>query len=423
MTLLNLQSLFGFFALLFIAWLLSENKRVVAVKFTLMGILLQFTLAFLFFKVPVLQALLTIINDAVLTLQQATEASTSFVFGYLGGGTLPFEETQAGASFILAFRALPLVIIMSAITSILMHWKILPWLVQGLSKILQKTVGISGSVGIATAANIFIGMVEAPLFIRPWIRQLSRSELFILMTAGMATIAGTVLVLYATILSSVQVNSVGHLLIASFISAPAAVIIARLMVPETETISSTQNAETANTPIIPVRTHSTLDALTQGTKNGLQLFLNIIAMLLVLVALVHIVNGLLSLLPTLAGENITLERLLGYVMSPIVWLMGIPWSEALTAGSLMGVKTVLNEFLAYLQLAQLPEVALSDRSRLIMTYALCGFANAGSLGIMIAGLTTMAPERKQDVLNLGVRSIIAGTLATCCTGAVVGVLI
>jgi CNT family concentrative nucleoside transporter len=284
-------------------------------------------------------------------------------------------------------------------------------------------VGISGSVGIATAANIFIGMVEAPLFIRPWIRQLSRSELFILMTAGMATIAGTVLVLYATILSSVQVNSVGHLLIASFISAPAAVIIARLMVPETETISSTQNAETANAPIIPVRTHSTLDALTQGTKNGLQLFLNIIAMLLVLVALVHIVNGLLSLLPTLAGENITLERLLGYVMSPIVWLMGIPWSEALTAGSLMGVKTVLNEFLAYLQLAQLPEVALSDRSRLIMTYALCGFANAGSLGIMIAGLTTMAPERKQDVLNLGVRSIIAGTLVTCCTGAVVGVLI
>lgn len=422
MTLLNLQSFFGFFVLLVIAWLFSENKRVIALKFTLMGVLLQFSLAFLFFKIPVLQASLSVVNDAVLALQQATEASTSFVFGYLGGGTLPFEETQPGASFILAFRALPLVIIMSAITAILMHWKILPWLVRWLSLVLQKTMGISGSVGIATAANIFIGMVEAPLFIRPWIQQLSRSELFILMTAGMATIAGTVLVLYASIIASVQADSVGHLLLASLISAPAAVIIARLMVPETQMNTSVTDVATTNTPIVP-KTSSTLDALTQGTQNGLQLFLNIIAMLLVLVALVHIVNALLSLLPTLAGESITLERLFGYLMSPIVWLMGIPWHEASTAGSLMGIKTVLNEFLAYLQLAQLPADALSERSRLIMTYALCGFANAGSLGIMIAGLTTMAPERKQEVLDLGLRSIVAGTLATCCTGAVVGVLV
>lgn len=421
MTLLNTQSLIGFFLLLLVAWLFSENKRIIHVKFTFAGIALQFILAFLFLNITLLQDAMSAINDAVLTLQQASEAGTSFVFGYLGGGTLPFEESQLGASFILAFRALPLVIIMSAITALLMHWRILPWLVRLISLVLQKTIGVSGSVGIGTAANIFIGMVEAPLFIKPWLNQLSRSELFILMTAGMSTIAGTMLVLYSSILANVQDDIVGHLLTASLLSAPAAVVIARLMIPETEQskLDSTSDKIQISTP----NTTSSLDAIVQGTQNGLQLFLNIIAMLIVFVALVHLANAVLGLFPQIAGDSITLERILGHIMSPVVWLMGIPWSEATTAGELMGIKTILNEFLAYLQLAQLPENALSERSTLIMTYALCGFANFGSLGIMIAGLSTMAPNRQKDVISLGTRSIVAGTLATCCTGAVVGVFI
>jgi CNT family concentrative nucleoside transporter len=411
----NLQSLSGFFILLLIAWLLSEQRRVVDWRLVLVGSVLQFGLAALLLKWPVLHQALNGLNDAVLALQAATEKGTSFTFGYLGGAPLPFEETQPGASFILAFRALPLVIVVSALTAILTYWRVLPRIIQVFSLLLEKSLGVSGSVGLSAAANIFVGMVEAPLFIRPWLGQLSRSELFIVMTAGMATIAGTVLVLYATILGNVLPDAVGHLLTASLISAPAAIVVARLMVPETG------KQHSANLDI-PQTATSTMDALTQGTQSGLQLFLNIIAMLLVLVSLVHLVNSVLGLLPALGGEAITLERLLGYVMAPVVWLMGVPWQEAQTAGALMGVKTVLNEFIAYLQLAQLPPDALGLRSRLIMTYALCGFANFGSLGIMIAGLTTMAPQRRDDVLALGGKSIIAGTLATCCTGAVVGAL-
>lgn len=411
----NLQSLSGFFILLLIAWLFSEQRRVVDWRLVLVGTVLQFGLAALLLKWPVLHQALNGLNDAVLALQGATEKGTSFVFGYLGGAPLPFEETQPGASFILAFRALPLVIVVSALTAILTHWRVLPRIIQVFSLLLEKSLGVSGSIGLSTAANIFVGMVEAPLFIRPWLGQLSRSELFIVMTSGMATIAGTVLVLYASILGNVLSDAVGHLLTASLISAPAAIVVARLMVPET----GKQHSASLD---IPQNASSTMDALTQGTQSGLQLFLNIIAMLLVLVSLVYLVNSILGLLPALGGDAITLERLLGYVMAPVVWLMGVPWQEAQTAGALMGVKTVLNEFIAYLQLAQLPSDALGERSRLIMTYALCGFANFGSLGIMIAGLTTMAPERRDEVLALGGKSIIAGTLATCCTGAVVGVL-
>lgn len=415
-SILNFQSLFGFFALLFIAWLFSENRKNLNLRFLLAGVVLQFVLAILLLKIPVLKEALAALNQLVLALQQSTEAGTSFVFGYLGGGNTPFDLSAPENSFILAFKALPLVIVISAITAILTYWKVLPWIIRLFSRVLEKTMGISGSIGLVTTANIFVGMVEAPLFIRPWIKQLTRSELFTLMTVGMATIAGTVLVLYATFIGNMIPNAIGHLLTASLISAPAALVIARLMVPEDKQ-SRIQSVD------IERSADSTMDALTQGTQSGLKLFLNIIAMLIVLVALVHLANLILGLLPEVGGEAITLERLLGYIMAPVVWLMGIPWSEASVAGSLMGVKTILNELLAYLQLSSLPAGSLSERSQLIMTYALCGFANFGSLGIMIAGLTTMAPERRDDILSLGLKSILAGTLATCCTGAVIGVLV
>jgi CNT family concentrative nucleoside transporter len=411
----SLQSAFGLLVFMGFAWAISENRRAASLRVAVSGIAAQLILAALLLKLPPLEAALASLNDVVLVLQNATVAGTSFVFGYLGGGPLPFEEAQPGASFVLALRALPLIIVVSALTAVLTYWRILPWVVRAFAVALEKTLGVGGAVGLGTAANIFVGMVEAPLFIRPYLVTLSRSELFVIMVTGMATIAGTVLVLYATIIGPVIPNAVGNLLTASLISAPAAITIALLMIPQT-------TPSTAGAPVPDPGASSTMDAITRGTRSGLELFLIVVAMLLVLVALVFLVNAVLALLPQVGGQPISLERLLGTLMAPVCWLMGVPWSEALTAGSLMGIKTILNEFLAYLQLAALPEGALSARSALIMTYALCGFANFGSLGILIGGLSTMAPERRDEVVALGLRSILAGTLATCSTGAVVGIL-
>jgi CNT family concentrative nucleoside transporter len=348
-------------------------------------------------------------------LEAATRAGTSFVFGFLGGAPLPYAETHAGASFVLAFRALPLVLVVSALSALLFYWRVLPWIVSVFSTLLQKTMGVGGAIGLSSAANVFVGMVEAPLFVKPYIREMNRSELFILMSCGMATIAGTVMALYASILGKLVPDALGHILIASIISTPAAIAVSILMVPSKE--PATGGA------LVPLqRATSSMDAITHGTVEGVQLLVNIVAMLVVLVALVSLANQLLALIPDIAGAPVTLQRILGIVMAPLVWLMGIPWAEAETAGALMGTKTVLNELIAYLDLAKLPEAALSPRSRLMMTYALCGFANFGSLGIMIGGLATMAPERRDEIVSLGGKTIVSGTLATCVAGSVVGIL-
>jgi CNT family concentrative nucleoside transporter len=411
----SLQSAFGLLVFVAIAWALSENRRAASARVAIAGVAAQLILAALLLKLPPLESALSALNALVFMVQEAAEAGTSFVFGYLGGGPLPFEETQPGASFVLALRALPLIIVVSALTAVLTYWRVLGWIVRGFARLLEKFLGVGGAVGLGTAANVFVGMVEAPLFIRPYLAALSRSELFVIMVSGMATIAGTVLVLYATIIGPVIPNAVGNLLTASLISAPAAITIALLMIPRTGPSTAGE--------LVPDRgANSTMDAITRGTRSGLELFLMVTAMLLVLVALVFLVNAVLTLLPDVGGQPISLQRLLGYAMAPVCWLMGVPWSEAMTAGALMGIKTVLNEFLAYLQLAALPDGALSDRSALIMTYAMCGFANFGSLGILIGGLSTMVPERRDEIVQLGLRSILAGTLATCSTGAVVGIL-
>ncbi len=411
----SLQSLLGLVAFLGFAWLISEHRSLQALKIGAVGIGIQIVLALLLLKLPPLKQFFVVFNQAVLALQEATRAGSGFVFGYLGGAPLPFEETQPGASFILAFRALPLIIVVSALTALLTYWRILPWIVRGFSALLQKSMGVGGAVGLGAAANIFVGMVEAPLFIRPYLNALTRSELFVLMCTGMATIAGTVLVLYASIIGGIVADAAGHLLVASLISAPAAITVALIMVPQ-------HQAPTPGSLALQQQASSAMDAVTQGTGDGLKLFLNVAAMLLVLVALVHLINLMLAVLPDAAGAPVTLERVLGLVMAPVTWLMGVPWRDAFTAGSLMGTKTILNEFLAYLQMAQLPEGALDARSRLIMTYALCGFANFGSLGILIGGLATMAPKRRAEIVSLGLKSIVGGTLATCCTGAVVGLI-
>ncbi|MCW5201437.1 MAG: nucleoside transporter C-terminal domain-containing protein [Candidatus Electrothrix communis] len=410
------RGLLGMTVLCLLAWLLSENKKQVRVKQACLGLLIQLALATLLLKIPFSKNLFLVLNKGVLLLQEATEAGTSFAFGYIGGGDLPFTESFPGAGFILAFQALPIILVMSALSALLTYWRILPALVRLFSRLFQKTMGIGGALAVGTAANIFLGMVESPLLIRPYLSRMTRSELFATMTCGMATIAGTVLILYVTILDKLLPDAAGHILAASIISVPAAITVARIMIPETE--NPTEGGMVPDQEV-----SSSMDAITKGTADGVGLFLNITAMLVVLVSLIHLVNLLLGLFPDFHGTPVTMQRCLGYVMAPVAWLMGIPWQEAVPAGSLLGIKTVLNEFLAYMELAKLPEQTLSPRSTVIMTYALCGFANFGSLGIMIGGMGTMAPERKNEIIALGIRSIIAGTLATCLTGATVGILL
>jgi len=414
------QSLPGLAAFTGIAWLISENRNQVRYKLVLTGIVIQLIIGAILVKVPLFREFFLILNRLVLTLEGATREGTSFVFGYLGGGILPFPEKFPGAGFIIAFQALPLVLVMSALTALLFHWKILPLIVRQFSLALQKTMGIGGAEGLGISANVFVGMVESPLFIRPYLNAMTRSEIFTLMTCGMATIAGTVMVLYAGILKDVLPDVMGHILTASIISVPAAVTIAKIMVPETA--SPTRNPSVGQEATY-AKSLNAMDAVTQGTLQGVQLMINIIAMLVVIIALVHLVNLLLGFLPELGGQPITLQHLLGILMAPVTWLMGIPWNEAVAAGALLGTKTVLNEFIAYLDMSQLGPGVLSDKSLLIMTYALCGFANPGSLGIMIGGLGTMAPQRRDEIVGLGLRSVVAGTLATCMTGAVIGVLV
>jgi CNT family concentrative nucleoside transporter len=413
----ELQSAFGMLALLAIAWSISENRGAVSLRQAAVGLAVTFATAALFLKVPEVTAGFAAINNAVDAIADATKAGTAFVFGYVGGGPLPFELKVPSAEFSLAFQALPVVLVMSVLTSLLFHWRILPPIVRGLSWVLERTLGVGGAVGLSTAANVFLGMIEAPLFIRPYLVNLTRAELFIVMTAGMACIAGTVLVIYATMLAPVIPNAPAHLVVASVLDAPAAILVAMIMIPDPG------GARTGATLIDPRKAaSSTMDAIVQGAVTGLELLLNICVMLIVLVALVHLANSILGLLPQVGGAPVSLQRALGYVMAPICWLMGIPWKYALTAGGLMGIKTILNEFIAYIELSKLPPEALDPRSRLIMLYAMCGFANFGSLGIMIGGLATMAPERRQDVISLGFKSIVSGTLSTCLIGSIVGVL-
>ena len=411
-----LQSLFGLIVFVAIAWSISEDRHAVVWRTVVTGIALQIVLAVLLLKLPVSRVVFQWLGAGVGVLQEATQAGTSFVFGYLGGGTLPFKVEAPASAFILAFQALPLILVVSALTALFYYWRILPGLVRAFSRVLEHTMKIGGASGIAAAANVFIGMIEAPLLIRPYLTRLDRSDLFLVMSCGMATIAGTVLVLYATILDGIIPDAAGHLLTASLMNAPAAIVMAKLMVPGQAVIDRVQ------LDIPRSGDESAMDAVARGAIEGASLLINVVAMLTVLVALIHLANVLVGLLPDIDGQPLSLQRLLGWVMAPFMWLAGVPWSEAVEAGKLMGIKTVLNEFLAYIELANLGPGALSERSTLIVGYALCGFANLGSLGIMIGGLASIVPERRSEIAGLGMRSILAGTLATLSTGAVIGII-
>ncbi|MEF3698586.1 NupC/NupG family nucleoside CNT transporter [Desulfolutivibrio sp.] len=410
------QSALGLILLVLIAWLVSENRRAVRLRTILAGIVLQLAVGFVFLKIAVVKDAFLSLNRLVMALDTATTAGTTFVFGFLGGAPLPFAETGMGSTFVMACKALPLMLVVSALSSLLFYWRVLPVLVKVLSRALQKTMGIGGALGVSVAANIFVGMVEAPLFIRPYLANMTRSELFTVMTAGMATVAGTVMVLYATFLQNVIPDALGHILVASIISAPAAVLVSMVMIPETEKITDGE--------IIPPNPATgAMDAITRGASDGMGLLISVTGTLIVLVAMVSLADQALGLLPNVMGAPLTLPRLFGFAFRPLVWLCGVPWAESETAGLLMGVKTALNELLAYLEMSRLPADALSERSRLIMTYAMCGFANFGSLGILVGGMGAMAPTRRGEIVALGMRSLVSGTLATLMTGAVVGIFL
>ena len=415
---LSLQSAFGLAVLVFIAWILSERRSAFSTRQVLTGVAIQIGVALLMLKLPTAQAGLLALNAAVDALTQATQAGTGFVFGYLGGGPAPYEITKPANAFVLGFQALPLVLVMSALSALLWHWRVLPAVTRGFAFLLQRSMGIGGAVGLASASTMFVGMVEAPLLIRPYLERMTRAELFMMMTVGLASVSGTVLVLYASVLEPVVHGALGQILVASLISLPAGITVARLMVPEDKDFAGTGVVH--DEPL--VQYESSMDAVTRGTIDGLYLLLNILAMLIVMVALVALVNIILGAFPDLWGAPMTLQRFFGWAFAPLVWLMGIPASEIETAGQLMGTKTILNEFIAYIDLTRLPDGALSVRSSLIMVYGMCGFANLGSVGILIGGLTALAPSRRSDIVTLGTRAIVSGTLATVMTGAVIGLI-
>ncbi|MEM7222431.1 MAG: nucleoside transporter C-terminal domain-containing protein [Pseudomonadota bacterium] len=410
------QGALGILVLLALAWALSEQRKVVAWRLVIACLVLQFAVALALLRVPFVEQAFAALNQAVLAVAAATEKGTAFVFGYLGGGPAPYDVAHPERSFILAFQGLPLILIVSALSALAFYWRIAPLIVRGFAWALGKSLGLGGAVGVATAANVFIGMIEAPLLIRPYLKAMSRPGLFIVMTAGMATIAGNMFVLYATILFPVVPEAAGNLLTASLISAPAAIAVAALMVP---------GAADENGGEIEVArgdATSAMDAIVQGTQEGIKLVISVAATLIVIIALVALVNQGLALLPEVGGAAVSLQRMLGWLMAPLAWLLGVPWADAQLAGELMGTKIVLNELVAYLNLAHLPEGSLMPQSRLILTYALCGFANLGSLGILLGGLCAMVPERRAEIVALGPKSLISGNLACFMTGAVAGLV-
>ena len=411
-----MQAPLGYLALLALAAALSEDRRRIPWRAVAGGLGLQWFLAILLLRVPVTQRAVLLLNDGASALQRATDEGTGFLFGYLGGGALPFLETQSGAAFILAFKLLPLVLVISALGALLFHWRVLQAVVGVFAGLLRRSLGIGGALALAASVHIFVGMIEAPLLIRPYLARMQRGELFAVMTCGMAGVAGTVMVIYGTILEPVIPHALGLIIVASVVSTPAALAVAALMVPfgpgDPDDASGPAQLDSA-------RAHSSIDALIRGTNEGVGVTVGITASLLVTISLVALVNIALATLP---GGPITLQSLFALPFRPVMWLIGVPWAETGTASLLMGTKTVLNEFVAYLNLAHTPPDALSPHSRLIMTFALCGFANFGSLGILVGGLVAMLPDRRAEVVSLGVRSLVSGTVATCLSGAVAGML-
>ncbi len=415
-SLLNLQSLFGLIVIVAAAWGLSENKRAFPWRLALGAVGVQALLVLALFAIPGSQVVLAGITGAVDGLTVAASKGAQFVFGYLAGGQQPYVVGNEGALFTFAFNVLPMILVISALSALLWHWKILKWITLGFGFLFQKTMGLGGASALAVAANIFLGMIESPIVIRAYLDKLTRSEIFLMMVVGLATVAGSTMVAYATILSAVLPNAAGHVLVASIVSAPAGVLLARIMIPE----KAGEGGAVADYGSA-LKYDSAIDAIVKGTADGLMVVMNISAVLIVFVALVALVNIMIGWIPVF-GEPLTLERLLGWIFWPVAWLTGVEASEAGRAGWLLGVKLTLTEFVAFIELGKVPAAEMSERTRMLMTYALCGFANIGSVGITVTGLSVLMPERREEVLGMIWKALFAGFCATLMTAAVVGAM-
>lgn len=411
----QLQGILGLLFIIMVCAAFSNHRAAISLSLVLRALALQLLLALLLLKLPGSQHLFWILNEGIVVLQEATRAGTSFIFGYIGGAPTPYSVSNEAASLVLAFQTLPMIIVISVLSGLLIYFGILPWILRLLSLLLERTLRIGGAPGFAIAANAFLGMVEAPLLIRPYLAKLSSSEFFMVMVAGMATIAGSMMAIEAAVIGHVMPNAVGHLLSASLITLPGVVYISHLLMPDTQ-------VATAREGKVDRGGNSVMDVIASSTQMGLQIVINIVAMVIVIVALVYLLNAALALLPDLLGRPITLERLFGLALAPLAWLIGIPWQEALVSGEILGTKPVLTEFIAYVRLGEIPAEAMSLRTRTILTYALCGFANFISLGIMVTGLITMVPERREEILRFGMKSLLAGGLATFTSACFAGLL-
>lgn len=415
----NARAFIGIAMIFGIAWGLSENKKAFPWKIVLGAVVLQFAFALILFGIPFVREGLFQANVVVQALEDATRAGTGFVFGYIGDNTsfatnpttIPGDQPPP----LFFFQILPIVIVVASLSAILWHWHILRWVTRGFAFIFRKTMGLGGATSLAVSANVFMGMTEAPVLIKPYIKGMTRSELFILMTAGFSTIAGSVLIIYTNFLEGTMANPLAQLLTASIMAAPAAVALALVMVPESV-------EPTARTHEPDFEYESTMDAFATGASDGLKIVFNIATMLIAALALLYLVNVLLGAFPDLNGEPLSIQRILGWIFLPLMYMIGVPLEEAAKSGSLMGIKTVLTEFIAFLELGNVSEGELSDRSRMITAHAICGFANFGSIGILIGGLTIIEPQRRTTFLDLAWKTLLAGTFATCLSGAVVGVL-
>jgi len=415
-SLLNLQSLFGLIVIIAACWGLSENRRAFPWKLAVGAVAVQAGLVLALFAIPGSQAVLAAVTNAVDGLSLASAKGAQFVFGYLAGGDQPYAVDNPSALFTFAFNVLPLILVISALSALLWHWKILKWITRGFGLLFQRTMGLGGASALAVAANIFLGMIESPIVIRAYLDRLTRSELFLLMVVGLATVAGSTMVAYAAILAPVMQNAAGHVLVASIVSAPAGVLLARIIIPEKPGEGGAHADDASD-----LKYDSAVDAIVKGTADGLMVVLNISAILIVFVALVALANVMLGGF-WLFGDHVTVERVLGWVFMPVAWLTGVEWAEAGKAGWLLGVKLTLTEFVAFIELGKIPVEDMSERTRMLMTYALCGFANIGSVGITVTGLSVLVPDRREEVLGMVWKALFAGFLATLMTAAVVGAL-
>jgi len=413
----NAQSLVGIALTLLICWAFSEDRKRFPWRLALGALAVQIGLILLLFGLPAARGVVAGISGAVDGLAAATAQGTQFVFGYLGGGPQPYLQAGPQAPFVFAFQVLPLILVISALSALLWHWQILKWIIRGFGFLFEKTMGMGGASATATAANIFVGMVETPIIIRAYLDKLTRSELFLMMVVGLATVAGSTMVAYATILKAVLPNAAAHVLVASVVSAPAGVLLARLMVPEK---TGEEGVKVDYTSLL--KYDSAIDAISKGVADGLMVVLNVSAVLIVFVALVAIGNLMLGVFPDINGAPLTIERVLGVIFAPLAWSLGIDWAESGKAGYLLGVKLMLTEFIAFIQLGAIPAGEMSERTRMIMTYALCGFANVGSVGITVSGMGVLMPERRNEIIGMVWKALLAGFLATCMTAAVVGAM-